>query len=73
MRAMEMDRDKRFRNAGELASALEDGLFRDSASPPPRRGWRHRLNALRLWQGAALLFGLGFFILLAVLLSGRRM
>jgi serine/threonine protein phosphatase PrpC len=72
MRAMEMDRDKRFRNAGELASALEDGLFRDSASPPPRRGWRHRLNALRLWQGLALLFGLGFFILLAILLSGRR-
>jgi hypothetical protein len=72
-RAIEMDRDKRFKDAGEFASALENGLSRGAALPSQAGSWRERISPLRVWQSLALLFGAGFLTLLALMLSGRRM
>jgi hypothetical protein len=74
-RAIEMDREKRFKDAGEFASALENGLSRGEgeALPTPVFSWRKRISPLRIWQSFALLFGAGFFTLLLLLLSARRM
>jgi serine/threonine protein kinase len=71
--AIETDREKRFENAGEFASALEIGLSRGETSPTPGSFWRERISPLRIWQGLALLFGAGFLTLLLLILSGRRM
>jgi serine/threonine protein phosphatase PrpC len=71
-RAIDLDPDKRFQHAGELASALQNGMSRDNAVPLPRISWRQWLGAARLWQGLTLLFAAGFFVLLILLLSGRR-
>jgi serine/threonine protein phosphatase PrpC len=71
-RAMDADRGQRFKDAGELAAALEDGLSRGQALPMPAGGWRNRISPLRIWQGLALLFAAAFLLLLALLLSGRR-
>ena len=72
LRAIEMDPEKRFQHAGEFAKALEDGLTGGYALPLPRNSWRHRIDAMRLWQGLSLLFAAGFFALLILMLSGRR-
>jgi hypothetical protein len=40
--------------------------------PRPRRAWYARLDDLRLWRVLALLFAAGFFLLLILMLSGRR-
>jgi len=70
-RAIEMDREKRFKDAGEFASALENGLSRGEALPAQALSWRERIGPLRLWQGLALLFGAGFVTLLVLILSSR--
>jgi serine/threonine protein kinase len=70
--AMEKNREKRFRDAGELAKALENGLSQGAARPPsvsPPRD--RRIQPLRLWQGLTFLFAAAFFVLLIVLLSRR--
>jgi serine/threonine protein phosphatase PrpC len=72
MSAMEKNREKRFRDAGEFAKALETGLSQGTAqtlgvSPSRNR----RINPLRLWQGLTFLFAAAFFVLLIVLLSRR--
>jgi serine/threonine protein phosphatase PrpC len=72
-RAIEMDRGKRFKDAGEFASALENGLSRGEALPTQAVSWRERISPLRIWQGFTLLFAAGFLTLLALILSGRRM
>jgi serine/threonine protein phosphatase PrpC len=74
-RAIEMDRDKRFKDAGKFADALENGLSRGEALPSQAVSWRERISPLRIWQSLALLFGAGFLTLLALILSlsGRRM
>jgi serine/threonine protein phosphatase PrpC len=72
-RAIEMDREKRFKNAAEFASALENGLSRGEALPTQSASWRERISLLRIWQGLTLLFAMGFFTLLALILNGRRM
>jgi hypothetical protein len=72
-RAIEMDREKRFKNAAEFASALENGLSRGEALPTQSVSWRERISLLRIWQGLTLLFAMGFFTLLALILNGRRM
>lgn len=72
MRAMEMDRKKRFENAGEFARALENGLSQGAIRPPiatPPQAWR--LNSVRLWQGLTFLFAAAFLVLTIVLLSRR--
>jgi serine/threonine protein phosphatase PrpC len=63
MRAIEMDPEKRFQHAGELAGALKDGLNHDDGTRT-RRPWRHRISPLRVWQALACLFAAGFFLLL---------
>ncbi|HEY2135465.1 MAG TPA: protein kinase [Xanthobacteraceae bacterium] len=73
MKAMEMDRDRRFRDAGEFAAALEDGMRQGADRPPgevPRLAWR--ITPLRLWQGLTFLFAAVSLILLIVLLSRRH-
>jgi serine/threonine protein phosphatase PrpC len=70
-RAIEMDRDKRFKDAAEFAGALQAGLAADP-QPPSRPAARRALTALLVWQGLALLFAAGFFVLLALLLAGRH-
>jgi serine/threonine protein phosphatase PrpC len=72
-RAIETDREKRFKDAGEFANALENGMSRGEALPTPASSWRERISPLRIWQGLALLFGAGFLTLLILILSGRRM
>jgi serine/threonine protein kinase len=71
-RAIEMDRDKRFKDAAEFAGALQAGLAEPDAAPSRGKSWAPRVTALRLWQGLALLFAAGFFVLLALLLAGRH-
>src|SRR5258708_136236 len=71
--AIEMDRGKRFKDAGEFASALGNGLSRGEALPTQAVSWRERISPLRIWQGFTLLFAAGFLTLLALILSGRRM
>jgi serine/threonine protein phosphatase PrpC len=71
--AIEADREKRFKDAGEFASALENGLSRGETLPAPAFSWRERISPLRIWQGLALLFGAGFLTLLVLILRGRRM
>jgi serine/threonine protein phosphatase PrpC len=71
--AIETDREKRFKDAGEFASALETGLSRGEALPAAAFSWRERISPLRIWQGLALLFGAGFLTLLVLILSSRRM
>ena len=72
MSAMEMSREKRFKDASEFARALENGLSQGATRPlgtlPPQH---RRINPLRLWQGLTLLFAAGFFALLIVLLRLR--
>ena len=72
MSAMEMNREKRFKDASEFARALENGLSQGAAQPlgtlPPQH---RRTNPLRLWQGLTFLFAAGFFALLIVLLRLR--
>jgi serine/threonine protein kinase len=72
-RAIEMDREKRCKDAGEFASALENGLSRGEALSRQAVSWRERISPLRIWQGLTLLFAAGFLTLLALILSGRRM
>jgi serine/threonine protein phosphatase PrpC len=72
MRAMEKNREKRFRDAGELAKALEYGLRHGTAGPPGVASPRdRRIHPQRLWQGLTFLFAAAFFVLLIVLLSRR--
>jgi hypothetical protein len=71
-RAIDMDPEKRFPQAGELAAALEDGLNRETAMPRSHSAWYTRLDDVRLWRVLALLFAAGFFLLLILMLSGRR-
>jgi serine/threonine protein phosphatase PrpC len=72
MSAMEQNREKRFRDAGEFSKALENGLSQGAARPlgvlPPRD---RRIDPLQLWQGLTFLFAAAFFVLLIVLLSRR--
>jgi serine/threonine protein phosphatase PrpC len=73
MSAMEMNREKRFKDAGEFATALENGLSQgaaQTASVSPRRD-RRRIDPLRLWQGLTFLFAAACFVLLIELLSRR--
>jgi serine/threonine protein kinase len=72
-RAIAMDPAERFKEVGEFAAALEDGLNRDAAAPAVDQSARYRISALRLWQGLTLLFAAGFFVLLLVLLHGQRL
>jgi serine/threonine protein kinase len=72
-RAIEMDREKRCKDAGEFANALENGLSRGEALPRQAVSWRERISPLRIWQGLTLLFAAGFLTLLVLILSGRRM
>jgi serine/threonine protein kinase len=72
MSAMEKNREKRFRDAGEFANALENGLSQGAAqtpsvSPPRDR----RIDPLRLWQGLTFLFAAAFFVQLIGLLNRR--
>jgi protein kinase-like protein/protein phosphatase 2C-like protein len=72
MRAMEKNRERRFRDAGELAKALENGLRHGAARPPSVSSPRdRRIHPQRLWQGLTFLFAAAFFVLLIVLLSRR--
>jgi hypothetical protein len=72
MRAMENNREKRFKDASEFARALENGLSKGAAQPLGGSSPQHRwINALRLWQGLAFLFAAAFFVLLIVLLRLR--
>jgi Protein kinase domain/Protein phosphatase 2C len=72
MSAMEKNPEKRFKDAGEFARALENGLSQGAMRPlgtlPPQHRW---VDPLRLWQGLALLFAAAFFVLLIVLLRLR--
>jgi serine/threonine protein phosphatase PrpC len=70
-RAMAMERDARFADAAELAAALEAGLAQSPRPPalPPR--W-YALSPRRIWQALTLLFAAAFFVLLALVLAGRR-
>ena len=72
MRAMEKNPEKRFKDAGEFAKALENGLSQGAIRPlgvlPPRD---RRIDPLRLWQGLTFLFAAAFLVLLIVLLSRR--
>ncbi|HEX9591511.1 MAG TPA: protein kinase [Bradyrhizobium sp.] len=72
MSAMEMNREKRFKDANEFARALENGLSQGAARPlgtlPPQH---RRIDPLRLWQGLTFLFAAGFFVLLIMLLRLR--
>jgi hypothetical protein len=73
MSAMEMNREKRFKDAGEFATALENGLSQgaaQTASVSPRRD-RRRIDPLRLWQGLTFLSAAACFVLLIELLSRR--
>jgi serine/threonine protein kinase len=72
-RAIEMDREKRFKNAAEFASALENGLSRGEALTTQAVSWGNRISPIRIWQGLTLLFATGFLTLLALMLSARRM
>jgi hypothetical protein len=69
MSAMEKNSEKRFKDAGEFAKALENGLSQGAVRPlgvlPPRD---RRINPLQLWQGLTFLFAAAFFVLLIVLL-----
>jgi hypothetical protein len=72
MSAMEQNREKRFKDAGEFATALENGLRHGATRPLgalPQRD--QRINPLRLWQGLTFLFAAAFFVLLIVLLRLR--
>jgi hypothetical protein len=70
--AMEKNPEKRFKDASEFASALENGLSQGAMRPlgtlPPQHRW---VDPLRLWQGLALLFAVAFFVLLIMLLHPR--
>jgi hypothetical protein len=72
MQAIEMDPEKRFQHAGELASALEDGLNHDDGGRARRPSWRHRISPLRVWQALACLFAAAFFLLLMGTLTHWR-
>jgi len=69
MTAMDANRDKRFRDAGEFARALETGLsqgvMQQFATLPQRN---RRIDALRIWQGFTCLFAAVSFVLLIILL-----
>jgi hypothetical protein len=70
-KAIETDRSKRFQSAGEFAKALEQGLNKANlkiANAPKTEAHPHRITALRLWQGAALLFAAAFLATLILLL-----
>jgi hypothetical protein len=72
MSAMEKNSERRFKDAGEFAKALENGLSQGAVRPlgvlPPRD---RRINPLQLWQGLTFLFATAFFVLLIVLLCRR--
>jgi hypothetical protein len=67
--AMDANRDKRFRDAGEFARALETGLSQGVMQPfatLPQRN--RRIDALRIWQGFTCLFAAVSLVLLIILL-----
>jgi serine/threonine protein phosphatase PrpC len=67
-RAIDNNRESRFRDAGEFAKALENGLSQGAMQPLatlPRDRW---INALRLWQGLTFLFAAVSLVLLTILL-----
>ncbi len=72
LRAIDTDPKKRFQQAGEFAAALQDGLGRDNSVPLPPITWRRRLDSVQLWRGLTLIFAAAFFILLILMLNGRR-
>jgi hypothetical protein len=72
-KAIETDRGKRFQNAGEFASALEQGLNQanlrmPSTHPAVAPAGGPRITPVRLWQVATLIFAAAFAITLALLL-----
>ena len=60
-KALFADPGLRFADAGGLAAALQAGLLGGDAVAPGRAVW---LTKLRVWQGLAILFGIGFAIML---------
>ncbi|MGA7804394.1 bifunctional protein-serine/threonine kinase/phosphatase [Bradyrhizobium sp.] len=66
-RAMDNNRDRRFADAGQFATALEHGL-RQGAMEPLAGLPRRRIDALLLWQSLAGLFAATSLVLLAILL-----
>lgn len=69
VRAIAVEPEKRFSSVAEFADALENGLNRASGSPAVSRSSRYRFDAVRLWQGLALFFAVGFLVLLLLLLG----
>lgn len=62
-RALDQDPRRRFADAGELAQALQEGLISGAeASQKPRLSLD--ISPLQVWKMLALVFGIGFFILL---------
>lgn len=63
-RALESRPDARFADAGAFAAALQAGLV-SGAEPLARPRFKIKLTPLQLWRLAAIIFGIGFFWLLA--------
>jgi serine/threonine protein kinase len=72
-KAIEIDRSKRIQDAGEFATALEQGLNQANLRTPKERSPAARAGGLRiapvrLWQLATLIFAAAFAITLTLLL-----
>ncbi len=68
-RALAEDPASRFADAGALAAALQEGLVTGLADAPPAEARLFGLTRLQLWQAAAVAFAIGFFGLLARMLT----
>jgi hypothetical protein len=64
------DAAARFADAGEMASALQEGLVTGESDAPPPAFSVLGFSALQLWRGAAVGFGVAFLGLLVRVLRG---
>jgi len=64
------DAAARFADAGEMASALQEGLVTGESDAPPAAFSVLGFSALQIWRGAAVGFGLAFLGLLVRVLRG---
>ena len=66
-RALATEPSRRFADASAFAEVLQQGLI-TGEDDPAMTVWRGEARRLRIWQAAAIVFAIGFFVLLGVVL-----